>query len=283
MGLQTLSASLDPSESGSLGGAPGPPEKSWLMCFPPQKWSSWTGTRRGSPRKDDTQKGTLSRSVRSAECPEECGDTWLMRKDQTCAAPIFILPFSCWLSPVNSLHLFLCVFFVLRLSVTVSYLIFNWTSVISVFYNYISALLRVLGVCLSSAFISSTHTTPSSPVWFLRSFSLFSLSLLETTSIAVATTSSAWPAWLRKCLQRSQTSSCPTWGPGGSNQALCPLPTPPAHHPLSTPSSPGGWAGSKGWGCGCCQICWSLLPLLLLPLPVFHRTLRGTDQGEFAP
>lgn len=92
----------------------------------------------------------------------------------------------------------------------------------------------------------------------------------------MATTSSAWPAWLRRSLQRSQTSSCPTWGPGGSNPVLCPLPTPPAPHLLSTPSSPGGWAGSNGWGCGCCQICCCLLPLLLLPLPVFH------GKAEFA-
>lgn len=37
------------------------PDRPWLMCFPPQKWSSWTGTRRGSHPKDGTPRGTLFR------------------------------------------------------------------------------------------------------------------------------------------------------------------------------------------------------------------------------
>lgn len=79
----------------------------------------------------------------------------------------------------------------------------------------------------------------SSP-FVLVSFPLYSLFLSETTLTDGVTTSSAWLAWLRKCLPKSQTSSCPTWGPEGSNQAPCHLLTPPVHHRLSTPSSPDG-------------------------------------------
>lgn len=68
-------------------------------------------------------------------------------------------------------------------------------------------------------------------------FPLLSSFLSETTLIGEETTSLAWLVWLKKCLLKSRTSSCPTWEPGGSNLGPCPLLTPPVHHQLSTPSS----------------------------------------------
>lgn len=38
-----------------------PPDGVLLMRFPPQKWLSWMGTKRGSHPKDDTRRGTLFR------------------------------------------------------------------------------------------------------------------------------------------------------------------------------------------------------------------------------
>lgn len=106
--------------------------------------------------------------------------------------------------------------------------------------------------CFSSSLISSSVLSPESSVsslpfpspllssYLLSLFLLHSLFLSETTLTGGETTSSAWLVWLRKCLLKSQTSSCPTWGPVGSNQAPCHLLTPPVHHRWSTPSSQDG-------------------------------------------
>lgn len=243
----------------------------WCAC-PPQKWSSWTGTRSGSHRRDDTQNGTLSRCVRSAECPEECADVWFtgkIRPLHPSYSPSHFAIFLLTQSSKVSSPFPLCPFYPPLVCLCFTSYLIGRLSFLS------PSVLRVLVVILIASF-STPLPLPARLSDPFPSFSLYSLSLSETTSIAVATTSSAWPAWLRKSSQRSQTSSCPTWGPGGSSLVPCPLPTPPAPHPLSTPSSPGGWAGSNGWGCGCCQICCCLLPHLLLPLPVFH------GKAEFA-
>lgn len=208
---------------------------------------------------------------RSAECPEKCGDLWLMRKDQAPCFSFCSLPAGSFLW---ALFTFSSVFFILCF--------FSLSHFLSFPSNYFSIFIIITCLCflllilpmsyflvpllsffrcphlLALRFLASTPLISfspalisfpvSSPCAFLSSVCLshlassplYSLFLLETTLIAVATTFLAWLAWLRKCSLKYQTSSCLTWEPEGSNQGPCHLLTLLVHLQLSTPSSRDG-------------------------------------------
>lgn len=158
---------------------------------------------------------------------------------------IFFLPLIFYsllsLFPLLSFLFLSCPYF-LHSSLSIPFLV-SWFSLL------LLSLLSLFCLLSSPLLFSSTLLFLFCPLLFpcllyspfvLVSFPLYSLFLSETTLTDGVTTSSAWLAWLRKCLPKSRTSSCPTWGPEGSNQAPCHLLTPPVHHRLSTPSSPDG-------------------------------------------
>lgn len=112
------------------------PDRAWPLCFPPQKWLSWTGTRRGSHPKDDMPRGTLFRyrifpktwltgceAVRSAECLQRNVGFVINGKRSwcltLCCALVLNLPFFC-LPPAASLLWTISSFFFLSFSFSYS-------------------------------------------------------------------------------------------------------------------------------------------------------------------
>ncbi len=169
------------------------PDMVWLMCVPPQKWSSWTGTRRGSHPKDDMPRGTLFRyrhgwlAVRSAERPQRNVGFMINGKRSRCltlfcalvlSLPIFLSDSSQLYSPFPSLILFILCF-----SSTFSYLILYLKSLILYPLLSLFPVFFLLSV-LSSPFILffvHLHLQPSS---CLFSCSLFFYPLLVSFFIS---------------------------------------------------------------------------------------------------
>ena len=140
------------------------PDRVWWMCFPPQKWSSWTETRRGSLPKDDMQRGTLFRYRKTRlrgrgavklraqhSVSREMLDLWWMRKGHG-VWPAVLLFSVCHLSllPSESLpqttspFFFTCPFYSVLLSHLVS------TAILHIFFS--SPLLSLLPLLFSSLF-----------------------------------------------------------------------------------------------------------------------------------
>ena len=78
--------------------------------------------------------------------------------------------------------------------------------------SLMALLLLLLSHLLLCPLLGSSLPFPSPLIssYLLSLFLLHSLFLSETTLTGGETTSSAWLVWLRKCLLKSQTSSCPT-------------------------------------------------------------------------
>lgn len=81
-----------------------------------------------------------------------------------------------------------------------------------------------------------THLFESNIATFFLLF-FYSLSLSETTLIAGVITFSAWPVWRRTSWQKSQISSCSTWGAEASNRRQRPTPSHPNLHRHSSTHS----------------------------------------------